>query len=240
VDLALHEFGDLHVVVNNAGILRNQTMVNMSEDDFDSVIAVHLKGTFAVSHFASLHWRAEAKAGRIADRAIVNTSSGSGLHNPLPSQCNYAAAKAGIAALTTVAAIELQPFHARANCVAPSRARTRATEALAGIDGPGDDDVFDPFHPGNVSPLVGYLASESCPFNGDVFSVHGGEVTRYRGWSLAEQVVSDHRWTAAELALRMTELPRTDAMATLLESISVLGEEGSARLRATIEGFLWM
>lgn len=235
---AVEAFGDLHVVINNAGILRNELLVNMSEQEFDAVIAVHLKGTFAVNRWAAVYWREQSKAGFEADRAIVNTSSGSGLHNPLPTETNYAAAKAGVAAMTTVAAIELRPYHVRVNCIAPSRARTQATADLPGIHGAPQDGQFDPFHPGNVSPLVAYLSTTDCPFNGQVFSVHGGTVIRYHGWSLGEEIHSDHRWSVAGLTHAMEALPRKDPLDNLISALGVLGPEAQARMRQMIEARL--
>jgi NAD(P)-dependent dehydrogenase (short-subunit alcohol dehydrogenase family) len=235
---AVEAFGDLHVVVNNAGILRNELLVNMNEQEFDAVIAVHLKGTFAVNHWASVYWREQFKAGSQADRAIVNTSSSSGLHNPLPTEVNYAAAKAGVAAMTTVAAIELRPYHVRVNCIAPSRARTRATVDVPGISGAPQDEQFDPFHPGNVSPLVGYLSMADCPFNGQVFSVHGGIIIRYHEWSPGEEVHSDHRWNIAELVRAMETLPNVDPLAHLINALGVLGPEAQAQMQHMIEARL--
>ena len=136
VDQAVSTFGDLHVVVNNAGILRDRMLVSMSEQEFDDVIAVHLKGTFNVTRHAAEVWREAAKAGTVGDRAIVNTSSGAGLHGNV-GQTNYSAAKAGIAAMTIVNAMELNRYGVRANCIAPV-ARTRLDAADAGhgrVDG---------------------------------------------------------------------------------------------------------
>jgi len=118
VEQAVSTFGDLHVVVNNAGILRDRMLVSMSEEEFDAVIAVHLKGTFSVTRHAADYWREQAKAGTTLDRAIVNTSSGAGLHGNV-GQTNYSAAKAGIAAMTAVNAMELHRYGVRANCIAP-------------------------------------------------------------------------------------------------------------------------
>ncbi|QBD75646.1 SDR family NAD(P)-dependent oxidoreductase [Ktedonosporobacter rubrisoli] len=235
---AVEAFGDLHVVVNNAGILRNELLLNMSEQEFDTVIAVHLKGTFAVSHWAALYWREQSRAHPQVDRAIVNTSSGSGLHNPLPTEVNYAAAKAGVAAMTIVAAIELQPYHVRVNCIAPSRARTRATVDLPGIGGATQDGQFDPFHPGNVSPVVAYLCMADCPFNGQVFSLHGGTVIRYHGWSLGEEIRSDQRWSIYDLTRAMQTLPNPDPLANLLSALGVLGPEAQEQMRHMIEASL--
>jgi NAD(P)-dependent dehydrogenase (short-subunit alcohol dehydrogenase family) len=190
VDQAVSTFGDLHVVVNNAGILRDRMLVSMSEQEFDDVIAVHLKGTFNLTRHAADVWRDAAKTGTITDRAIVNTSSGAGLHGNI-GQTNYSAAKAGIAAMTVVNA----PV-----------ARTRLTMQTPGMGESMQQHLFDPE---NVSPLVAVLASEGCPFNGQVFSVYGGSVGIYAGWSIADSVDTDDRWTAQTLATAMDKLPRT-------------------------------
>ena len=204
VDQAVSFFGDLHVVVNNAGILRDRMLVSMSEQDFDDVIAVHLKGTFNVTRHAAGFWREAAKSGIVTDRAIVNTSSGAGLHGNI-GQTNYSAAKAGIAAMTVVNAMELHRYGVRANCIAPV-ARTRLTLQTPGMSDSMEQHVFDPEC---VSPLVAVLASEACPFNGQVFSVYGGSVGIYAGWSIAESVETDDRWTPETLAAAMDTLPRT-------------------------------
>ncbi len=204
VDQAVSSFGDLHVVVNNAGILRDRMLVSMSEQEFDDVIAVHLKGTFNVTRHAADYWREQAKAGTVTDRAIVNTSSGAGLHGNV-GQTNYSAAKAGIAAMTVVNAMELNRYGVRANCIAPV-ARTRLTLQTPGMGESMQQHLFDPE---NVSPLVAVLAAETCTFNGQVFSVYGGSVGIYAGWSIAESVETDDRWTAETLASAIDTLPRT-------------------------------
>jgi NAD(P)-dependent dehydrogenase (short-subunit alcohol dehydrogenase family) len=204
VEQALSSFGDLHVVVNNAGILRDRMLVSMSEQEFDDVIAVHLKGTFNMTRHAADVWRDAAKAGTISDRAIVNTSSGAGLHGNV-GQTNYSAAKAGIAAMTVVNAMELNRYGVRSNCIAPV-ARTRLTMQTPGMGESMQQHLFDPE---NVSPLVAVLASETCPFNGQVFSVYGGSVGIYAGWSIADSVDTDDRWTAESLATAIDKLPRT-------------------------------
>jgi len=204
VDQAVSTFGDLHVVVNNAGILRDRMLVSMSEEDFDDVIAVHLKGTFNVTRHAAGYWREAAKSGTVTDRAIVNTSSGAGLHGNV-GQTNYSAAKAGIAAMTVVNAMELHRYGVRANCIAPV-ARTRLTMQTPGMGESMEQHVFDPEC---VSPLVAVLASEACSFNGQVFSVYGGSVGIYAGWSIADSVETDDRWTPEALAVAMDKLPRT-------------------------------
>ena len=204
VDQAVSTFGDLHVVVNNAGILRDRMLVSMSEQEFDDVIAVHLKGTFNLTRHAADVWRDAAKTGTITDRAIVNTSSGAGLHGNV-GQTNYSAAKAGIAMMTVVNAMELHRYGVRANCIAPV-ARTRLTMQTPGMGEAMQQHLFDPE---NVSPLVAVLASAGCPFNGQVFSVYGGSVGIYAGWSIADSVDTDDRWTAESLATAMDKLPRT-------------------------------
>ena len=204
VEQAVSSFGDLHVVVNNAGILRDRMLVSMNEQEFDDVIAVHLKGTFNLTRHAADVWRDAAKAGTITDRAIVNTSSGAGLHGNV-GQTNYSAAKAGIAVMTVVNAMELNRYGVRANCIAPV-ARTRLTMQTPGMGESMQQHLFDPE---NVSPLVAVLASEGCPFNGQVFSVYGGSVGIYAGWSISDSVETDDRWTAESLAGAMDKLPRT-------------------------------
>lgn len=208
VQTAIDSFGDLHVLVNNAGILRDRLLVNMSEAEFDIVVDVHLNGTFAVTRHAAEYWRAQAKAGVQVDRAIINTSSGSGLHGN-PGQVNYAAAKAGIAAMTIIFSKELERYHVRANCIAPV-ARTRLTEATPGL---GDvmkstkNDAFDVWDPANISPIVALLATEDCTFSGQVFRVMGGQVGLYQGWTLVDQVESDKRWTVEELSTATAHMP---------------------------------
>src|SRR5687768_17574400 len=174
VEQAVDAFGDLHAVVNNAGILRDRMLVAMAEEEFDQVVAVHLKGTFNVTRHAAAYWRDQAKEGAAVVRSIVNTASGAGLHGN-PGQTNYAAAKAGIAAMTLVNAMELKRYHVKANCIAPV-ARTRLTLATPGVGEGMDKPDFDPAH---VSPLVAYLATAECRFNGQVFSVYGGGVGIY-------------------------------------------------------------
>ena len=219
IDQAVSAFGDLHVVVNNAGILRDRMLVSMSEEEFDAVIAVHLKGTFNVTKHAAGYWREAAKEGTVSDRAIVNTSSGAGLHGNV-GQTNYSAAKAGIAAMTVVNGMELNRYGVRANCIAPV-ARTRLTLQTPGMSDSMQQHVFDPE---NVSPLVAVLAAETCPFNGQVFSVYGGTVGIYGGWSIAESVETDDRWTPETLAAAMDKLPRTvEINSQMTELVKAMG-----------------
>jgi NAD(P)-dependent dehydrogenase (short-subunit alcohol dehydrogenase family) len=208
VEQAVSEFGRLDVLVNNAGILRDSFIAGMAESQWDTVIAVHLKGHFAMLRHAADHWKQRAKAGQPVAASVVNTASGSGTYLPNPGQANYGAAKAGIAALTQVAAQELERYGVRVNAIAPI-ARTRLTEATPGFGAmmaaPSDPDSFDAFHPSNISPLVAYLAAEKCPFTGMLFAVQGGAISAVDGWRVGQTVETDRPWTVAEVENRLTE-----------------------------------
>jgi NAD(P)-dependent dehydrogenase (short-subunit alcohol dehydrogenase family) len=208
IDTAIEAFGDVNVLINNAGILRDRMLVSMEETEWDSVIHVHLKGHFVPTHWAATHWREQSKAGNEVDAAIVNTSSTSGLIGN-PGQANYGAAKAGIAAFTVIAAQELQRYGVRVNAIAPA-ARTRMTEATPGLSevvkAPSDEARFDVWDPANVSPLVAYLASESCPATGKVFLVQGGKVQVFQPWTLTDMIDKNDRWTVSELQSEMKQL----------------------------------
>ncbi|MGW3911333.1 3-oxoacyl-ACP reductase [Streptomyces sp. NPDC005070] len=175
VESAVTAFGKLDILVNNAGILRDRMVFSMSEDEWDSVVRVHLKGHFNTIHFASAHWRARCKAadGPVYGR-IVNTSSEAFLAGSA-GQPNYAAAKGGIVGLTTSTALALAKYGVTANVICP-RARTRMTEdVFAGFGQP--DEGLDPLAPEHVAPLVGYLASPAAAHvNGQLLVVHGGMV----------------------------------------------------------------
>lgn len=203
VNTAVEAFGDLHVLVNNAGILRDRVLVNMTEEEWDAVLAVHLKGHFVPSRWAAAYWRERFKeTGAPVQGSIVNTASGAMLGNP--GQTNYTAAKAGIAAATLVMAQELSRYGVRANCLAPV-ARTRLTLQTPGLEDvvapPEDPSMFDKWDPANVSPLVAYLATADCPFTGGVFHVGGNEVGLYGGWSLTDDniIAADGRFTVDKL-----------------------------------------
>jgi len=195
VNAAIEEFGDLDVLVNNAGILRDRVLVNMSEAEWDDVIRVHLKGHFAPSRWAAAYWREEAKAGRAKPRNLVHTSSTSGLFAN-PGQSNYGAAKSGIATFSQILAKELSRYEVRSNCIAPA-ARTRLTRATPGLDEimAVREGQFDDWDPANVSPLVAYLSTAECPFTGEMFFVQGGVVKRVRSWELADTVEQHETWT---------------------------------------------
>jgi NAD(P)-dependent dehydrogenase (short-subunit alcohol dehydrogenase family) len=208
VESAVEAFGDLHVLVNNAGILRDRVLVNMSEDDWDSVIQVHLKGHFVPTRHAAAYWRQQTKAGHEVKASVINTSSTSGLLGN-PGQSNYGAAKAGIAAFTTIAADELIRYGVRVNAIAPA-ARTRMTEQTPGlsdiVQAPPNPDEFDSWDPANVPPLAAYLATVNCPATGRVYFVQGGQVRLFQPWMMTGSIDKDTRWTVAELQAEMHHL----------------------------------
>lgn len=198
VNTAIETFGDLHVVVNNAGILRDRMLVNMTEDEWDAVIHVHLRGTFAPSRWAAAYWRERAKEGKTNDARIINTSSASGLYGN-PGQTNYAAAKAGIAAFTIVAAKELARYGVTVNAIAPG-ARTRMTENLGLGALKVEDGQFDAFAPENIAPLVVWLGSErSGDVTGRVFNVAGGRISVAEAWHAGPGADKGDRWEPEEL-----------------------------------------
>jgi NAD(P)-dependent dehydrogenase (short-subunit alcohol dehydrogenase family) len=211
VQQALDELGDLHVLVNNAGILRDSFFHRMSEGDWDSVVAVHLKGHFGVLRHAVTYWHGESKAGRQVAASVINTTSASGTYAVLPGQTNYGAAKSAIASLSIVAANELGRIGVRVNAIAPG-ARTRMTEATPGAIGERMRAVvaegeLDEYSPDNVSPLVAHLAAEHCTVTGRVLAVRGGEIREVLPWSLAEDrsLTSDANWDVATVAARLDE-----------------------------------
>jgi NAD(P)-dependent dehydrogenase (short-subunit alcohol dehydrogenase family) len=195
INQAVDEFGGLDILVNNAGILRDKMSYNMSEEDWDSVIDVHLKGHFATTHFAGAYWRARSKAGEPVYGRIINTSSESGLFGNA-GQANYAAAKAGIVSLTWVTAREYAKIGVTANAIAP-RARTRMTELTFAGFGTTEEGQFDAFAPENVSPVIGWLASPAAAdVTGQVFVVWGSEVQVARIFTLAGSIDAGGKaWT---------------------------------------------
>jgi NAD(P)-dependent dehydrogenase (short-subunit alcohol dehydrogenase family) len=193
---AIDTFGDLHVLVNNAGILRDRMLANMSEEEWDAVIKVHLKGHFAPTHFAAAYWRDQAKAGNEGLRSVINTSSTSGLFGQL-GQTNYGAAKTGIATFTIIANAELKRYGVRVNAIAPAAAtRLTSDTGISNLDEAGE---WSPLDPANVSPFVAYLATEKCPINGRVFFVMGGQVHLFQPWVIVDSIDKDGKWTVEEL-----------------------------------------
>ncbi len=199
IQTALDTFGELHVLVNNAGILRDRMITNMSEAEWDSVINVHLKGHFVPLHFAAIHWRELAKAGNPVKASVVNTSSTSGLFGNV-GQTNYGAAKTGIATLAIIAQMELDRYGVRVNAIAPA-AMTRLIQTIPGVENRPQpkEGEFNRMDPGNVSPFVAYLATEDCPIKGKVFFVAGGEVALFEPFTLVDRITKDGRWTVEEL-----------------------------------------
>jgi NAD(P)-dependent dehydrogenase (short-subunit alcohol dehydrogenase family) len=205
VDLAVSEFGDLNVVVNNAGVVRDRMSFNMDEADFDLVVKVHVKGHFAVSKFAGSYWRSRSKADQPVYGRIINTTSEAGLWGT-PGQANYAAAKGAICSITLTLAREYQKMGVTVNAIAP-RARTRMTETLGGPLGDPDGAGFDDWHPDNIAPVVGWLASESASdINGQVFVVTGGRVHLLQGYRELNSISRDSRWTVDDLIAARDEL----------------------------------
>jgi NAD(P)-dependent dehydrogenase (short-subunit alcohol dehydrogenase family) len=207
VDAAIEAFGDLHVLVNNAGILRDRVLINMTEDEWDSVIHVHLKGHFVPTRHAAVYWREQTKAGKEVKASVINTSSTSGLLGN-PGQSNYGVAKAGLGAFTVILAQELSRYGVRVNAIAPA-ARTRMTENTPGLSDvvqAPESGAFDVWDPANVSPAVAYLATEGCPVNGKVFFVQGGLVRLFQPWTLTDRIQRNDRWTVADLEREMPKL----------------------------------
>lgn len=209
VNTAIETFGALDILVNNAGFLRDKMLVSMSEEDWDNVIRVHLKGHFAMLRHAAAYWRAESKAGKPRAARVINTSSGAGLYGSV-GQGNYAAAKAAIAELTIQAAAEMKAYGVTVNAIAPS-ARTRMTtsagDAMAAQMAPPEDGSFDTMDPANVSPLVVWLGSEEAgSVSGRVFEVEGGTVSVTDGWQRSVKRDKGARWDPAELGPVVTDI----------------------------------
>jgi NAD(P)-dependent dehydrogenase (short-subunit alcohol dehydrogenase family) len=201
---AIDRFGGLDILVNNAGILRDRMLVNMSEHEWDAVIAVHLKGHFAPTRHAAAYWRERVKGGETLRARVINTSSPSGVFGNV-GQSNYGAAKAAIAGLTLIAAQELQRYGVTVNCLAPN-ARTRMTEETFGDLPAPEEGVFDPLDPANMSPLVVALAADEAQnITGQCFFVWGGAVNVLQPWSAGELFAAEGRWDADDLLAQLRE-----------------------------------
>ena len=201
---ALDTYGRLDILVNNAGITRDRMLVNMSEEEWDSVLAVHLKGHFAPTRHAAAHWRERSKAGEHVRGRVINTSSPSGVFGNV-GQTNYGAAKAGIAGFTIIAAQELARYGVTVNCLAPN-ARTRMTEASFG-EIPKREDGFDAMDPANIAPIVVALcADEAQDITGQCFFIYGGAVNILRPWDAGELFARDDKWDADELLAQLREV----------------------------------
>ena len=208
INTAIGTYGRLDVLVNNAGFLRDRMLVGMSEQEWDAVVRVHLKGHFATLRHAAAYWRAEAKAGNPVDARIVNTSSGAGLQGSI-GQGNYAAAKAGIAEMTIQAAAELKNYGVTVNAIAPA-ARTRMTVGAGGAMAEAmaaPEEGFDAMAPENISPLVVWLGStESKDVTGRVFEVEGGKITVAEGWRHGPTQDKGARWEPKEIGPVVADL----------------------------------
>ncbi|WP_210569379.1 SDR family oxidoreductase [Streptomyces sp. GESEQ-4] len=210
---AVETYGGLDVLVNNAGILRDRTIVSMTEQDWDSVIAVHLKGTVATLHHAAAHWRARTKAGEANDARVINTTSPSGVFGN-PGQSNYGSAKAGIAALTIIAAAELARYGVTVNAIAPT-ALTRLTEDIEVMKQAAETQDLTPEA---ISPLVVWLGSAaSREVTGRVFGAVGNRITVLEGWVNGPGASAESRWTPEELTSVVPNLvakaaPNADAL----------------------------
>jgi len=208
VKQAIDAFGDLHAVVNNAGVNRDRMFASMTEAEWDTIMAVHLKGHFCISSHAVHYWRGLSKEGRAVDARIINTSSGAGLQGSV-GQSNYAAAKAGIAALTLNQAAELGRYGITANAIVPvaRTGMTTAVEEMAQRMAVPEDGSFDHFAPENVSSLIAWLASaESAHVTGRVLESEGGRIAIADGWRSTEGVDKGARWEPAEVGAAMAEL----------------------------------
>ena len=209
VDRAVGELGGLDALVANAGVLRDRTLVKMSPEEWDAVVAVHLRGHYTTVRAACAHWRAEHEAGRPVSGRVVCTSSTSGLLGNF-GQSNYGAAKAGIAAFAVIVAQEVARYGVTVNAIAPA-ARTRMTEGAYGErleTGPGGGTGFDFWAPENVAPFVAYLCSrEAGHVSGKVFGVQGDAVELYRPWTSAAAIENGgRRWEPEQFLSRAAEL----------------------------------
>jgi NAD(P)-dependent dehydrogenase (short-subunit alcohol dehydrogenase family) len=227
IQRAIERYGGLDILVLNAGILRDRMLVNMMEDEWDAVIAVHLKGHFAPLRHAAAYWRERSKSGESLRARVITTSSPSGVFGNV-GQANYGAAKAAIAGLTLIAAQELHRYGVTVNCIAPN-ARTRMTEETFG-DLPTPEEGFDPLDPGNMAPLVVALcADEAQDITGQCFFVWGGSVNVLRPWDAGELFAADERWDADALLGELRE--RFPEGAVPEGMVAMMGKAGGRSMR---------
>ena len=206
VKSAIDEFGDIHAVVNNAGNNRDRMFTSLSEEDWDLVIKVHLKGHFCISSHAAKYWRQQSKEGKVVNARIINTSSGAGLQGSV-GQTNYSAAKGAILTLTLNQSAELARYGITANAVAP-QGRTGMTEdVFADMMKVPEDGSFDKFDPANVAPLICYLVSEkSSQINGHCFESFGGKLSIAEGWKTGPVKDKGARYEPSEIGGVIEEL----------------------------------
>jgi NAD(P)-dependent dehydrogenase (short-subunit alcohol dehydrogenase family) len=223
VGRAVERYGRLDILVNNAGILRDRMLVNMTEDEWDAVIAVHLKGHFAPTRHAAAHWRERSKEGEDVRGRVINTSSPSGVFGNV-GQANYGAAKAAIAGFTVIAAQELGRYGVTVNCIAPN-ARTRMTEVTFGELPRPEEGEFDPLDPANMTPVVVALcADEAQGITGQCFFVWGGSVNVLRPWEAGELFASDGGWDADDLLGQLLDrFPNGITPAGMIEQMGKAG-----------------
>lgn len=209
VDAALNAFGEVHAVVNNAGIVRDRMFLKLSEDDWDAVMRVHLRGHFCLANILANRWRDLHKEGVTVGGRIINTSSGAGLQGSI-GQTNYAAAKGGVATMTLVQAAELRRYGITANALAPAARTGMTEEVFADMMKKPDGEDFDFFDPANVAPLVVWLCSEaSADCTGKVFETQGGQISIASGWKTGPIKDKGARWEPAELTAVVHELIET-------------------------------
>tara|TARA_B100000686_G_C16704945_1_gene925694 strand:- start:226 stop:1113 length:888 start_codon:yes stop_codon:yes gene_type:complete len=206
VEKAVGEYGNLHILINNAGILRDAMSFSMTEEEFDEVIAVHLKGHFSCARAASVYWRNQAKSGENTPRRMIHTTSESGLFGG-PAQANYASAKGGILTLSLTLARELSKYGVTTNVVAP-RARTGLTDYIQSMAAPEDAGAFDVYDPANVSPFVVWLCTDNAgDVNGQAFIVGGSGVWWMRSWSHINHIkIEGERLTIDQINLKRGDL----------------------------------
>lgn len=227
VKQAVDDFGRLDILINNAGILRDRMLVSMTEEEWDAVIAVHLKGHFAPTKHAATYWRQQSKAGNQINGRVINTSSPSGVFGNV-GQSNYGAAKAGIAGFTVITAQELGRYGATVNCLAPN-ARTRMTEDIfGGTEAPEED--YDPLDPANISPVVVALcADEAQNITGQCFFIYGGAVNVLKPWDSGTLIQKDDFWDPKELLGKLTEtFPDGVAPVGMMQMLGKAAGQGGA------------
>lgn len=206
VDSAIKEFGSLHAVINNAGNNRDRMFTSLSEDDWDQVIRVHLKGHFCISSHAAKYWRQQSKEGNAVNARIINTSSGAGLQGSI-GQTNYSAAKGGILSLTLNQSAELKRYGITANAVAPQGRTGMTEEVFADMMKVPEDGSFDKFDPANVAPLICFLVSEkSSNINGICFESFGGKLSISEGWKTGPIKDKGERYHVQEIGEVISEL----------------------------------
>jgi NAD(P)-dependent dehydrogenase (short-subunit alcohol dehydrogenase family) len=206
---AIDAFGQLHALVNNAGMTRHRPFTEMTEAEWDSVINVNLKSDFLTARFAAAYWRERAEAGKPVAASVVNTSSRGGLFTASsslvagnPGMANYGAAKAGVAGLSEILARELAPYGVRVNCITPSARTfltTSSSPALREAVQASALEAFDEWDPANISPLVAWLSTAQCPLTGRTFWIKGGRIAVLSGWSVVDELAKDSRWTIEEI-----------------------------------------